>query len=98
MPGPPAAQVHPPISLMEWGPGRLLGEPYDAQAEVWRTWSQGEEMEAGSKGPAQGLMAGLPKLRVPATHSPWVTTPHLFLDPQIVSLRGDADIIIVSAC
>lgn len=52
MPGPPAAQVHPPISLMEWGPGRLLGEPYDAQAEVWRTWSQGEEMEAGSKGPA----------------------------------------------
>lgn len=90
MPGPPTAQVHPLISLTQRGPGRLLGEPCDAQAEVRRGWSQGETMEAGSKWAAQGLAAGLAKLRVPAAHSPPVTSPHCLLDLQIVSLGGEA--------
>lgn len=98
MPGPPTAQVHPPIPLMEQGSGRLLGEPCNAQAEVWRRRSQGEEVEAESKWLAQGLMAGRAKLRVPAAHSPRITNRHLFLDPQIVSLRGDADLTAVNVC
>lgn len=95
MPGPPTAQVLALISLTERGPGRLLGEPCDAQAEVRRRWSRGEKAEAGSQWPAQGLTAGLAELRVPAAHSPRVANPHCLLDPQIVSLGGDAYINIV---
>lgn len=69
-PGPPTAQVHPPIPLMEQGSKRLLEGPCNAQAEVWNQWSQGEEVEAESKWLAQGLTAGRAKLRVPAAHSP----------------------------